>query len=281
MRGRLRRTVSVWVDLFDRHELLTYATAIAYRALIGLAALSLLSLGLLDVIGRRDLWERHVGPAVEAKVLPAVYAGIEASVQRIFESGGAGLVAAATGLAIWNISSAVRACMGGLNRIYEADETRPAWIRFPLSFALALATIVVVLGSFVLVVALKGVVTGGIAGVGFTLLRWLGAFVLVGLGIALLVHFAPAERRSRGWVTTGTLLVVISWLVASAIFGWYVSSVADFRSAVGTVAVLFVLTAYLYTSSLVFLIGIQLDELLRTGSGRDGGTLVDLVRALL
>ena len=35
------------------------------------------------------------------------------------------------------MSGIVRAGTGALNEIYEADEPRPWWVRFPLSFALA------------------------------------------------------------------------------------------------------------------------------------------------
>jgi uncharacterized BrkB/YihY/UPF0761 family membrane protein len=56
---------------------------------------------------------------------------------------------------------------------------------------------------------------------------------------------------------------VLAWVVASLIFRVYVSSVATFRSTIGTFVAVLVLTAYLYTTAIVFLVGVQADELIR------------------
>jgi membrane protein len=278
MNARLRRTVDVWVELFAEHELLTYASAIAFRMLIGLVAIVLLALGVLDVTGLESVWRDHVAPAIEPKLLPQVYAGIDATAERIFQAGGWSVVIGGSALAIWDVGSAVRACAGGLNRIYDAQEKRPFWIRLPLSLGLAVVIIAAVIGSFLLLVAAKGIGSGG-AGVALAVGRYLLVILLLGLAIGVLVRFAPAERRAKKWATTGSALVVAAWLVTSIVFKWYVTSLASFKTAVGTLAVVFVLTAYLYTSAIVFLVGVQLDELLRKGTKEQ--TVIDLVRAWL
>jgi membrane protein len=276
VKKRLRNTVDVWVDLFAEHDLLTYASAIAFRTFIGLVAISLLALGVLDVAGLQSVWRDHLGPAIEPRVLLPVYAGIDATVERIFESSGWSIVAAGSALAVWDVASAVRACMGGLNRIYDAKDDRPFWIRFPLSLGLAVVIIVGVIGAFLLLVAARGIGSGA-AGPLLAVARFAAAILLLGLAIGVLVRFAPAERRAKKWATVGTTLVVVAWLVTSIVFKWYVTSVANFKSAVGTLAVFFVLTAYLYTSAIVFLVGVQLDELLRRGTNEQ--TVIDLVRS--
>jgi membrane protein len=278
VKKRLRDTVDVWVELFAEHELLTYASAIAFRMLIGLVAIVLLALGVLDVTGQESVWRDHVGPAIEPKLLPAVYGGIDATAEKIFQAGGWSVVIVGSALAIWDVGSAVRACAGALNRIYDAQETRPFWIRLPLSLGLAALIIAAVIGSFLLLVAAKGIGSGG-AGFALAVGRYLLVILLLGLAIGVLVRFAPAERRAKKWATTGSALVVVAWLVASIVFKWYVTSLASFKTAVGTLAVVFVLTAYLYTSAIVFLVGVQLDELLRKGTKEQ--TVIDLVRGWL
>jgi uncharacterized BrkB/YihY/UPF0761 family membrane protein len=51
--------------------------------------------------------------------------------------------------------------------------------------------------------------------------------------------------------------------VTSLVFRWYVSSIANFRTAVGQLTVFIVLLVYVYASSIIFLVGVELDELLR------------------
>jgi uncharacterized BrkB/YihY/UPF0761 family membrane protein len=47
-----------------------------------------------------------------------------------------------------------------------------------------------------------------------------------------------------------------------------VRSVADFKSAIGSLTVFLVLTAYVFASTAVFLVGAQLDELMRKETRR-------------
>jgi uncharacterized BrkB/YihY/UPF0761 family membrane protein len=47
------------------------------------------------------------------------------------------------------------------------------------------------------------------------------------------------------------------------IFKLFVTEVANFKTATGSLAVFLVLTGYVYTSSIIFLVGVEVDELLR------------------
>jgi membrane protein len=278
--SELRRIARRVLAGISEHDVLTFASAIAFRVFIALVALTLLQLGFLDLVGRKDVWQKHVAPAIEPHVLPAVYSGIEASVQKIFQSGSGGVVTVAALLAIWDVSSSVRACMSALNRLYDAEEARPWWLRFPISFALAVLIIVAVIGSFLLLVAAKGAFHGG-AGVAFAVVRWLGSILLLGLAIGVLVRFAPAEPRAKKWATTGTALIVVAWLVTSVVFKWYVTSVANFRTAAGSLAVFLVITSYVYVGAIILLVGIELDELLRKDVQGEDRALHEIVRGLL
>ena len=57
--------------------------------------------------------------------------------------------------------------------------------------------------------------------------------------------------------------MIATWIVTSLVFRWYVGSIANFKTAVGQLTVFIVLMAYAYASSIVFLVGVEVDELLR------------------
>ena len=59
----------------------------------------------------------------------------------------------------------------------------------------------------------------------------------------------------------------------SLVFGWFVSSVANFKTAPGQLTVFLVLSTYAYASSITFLVGVQADELMRKGSRSRRGLL--------
>src|SRR5512132_675471 len=107
---------------FAEHELPIYASAIAFRGLISVIPLALLGLGLLGALGLPDTWNNSIAPAVEPKVLPAVYDGINASVDKIFSSSSAGLIVFAAALAVWDLSLGMSAVMRALNHVHDVEE---------------------------------------------------------------------------------------------------------------------------------------------------------------
>jgi membrane protein len=257
---RLRSTVDVWIECFDRNDLLNSASAFALRALVSLIPLTLLGLALLGAFGLQDVWNSHIAPALQAHFTRPVYRAMDSSVQKIFANDSPGLIAFAALLSIWDVSSCVRACMNAMTKIYDQRDDRPTWERFGISIGLGLGIALCLLGAVLVVFTGGGVVLG--------ILRWAAAIALLVVAVGLLVHFAPAKRRAEEWVGLGTVLTVSTWVVASLLFKWFVSSVVDFRSATGILAFFLVLTSYVYTSSIIFLIGVQFDELLRKDASR-------------
>jgi membrane protein len=255
----LKKIVRLWVELFDRHNLLTYASAIALRTFIASVACTLFALGILGAAHERGLWRNTIGPQIKPKVLPGVFEGIDQTVQRIFSSSTAGLLALATALAVWEVSGIIRASIGALDQIYETPEERPWWIRFPLSFGLAILFLGAVLGAIAVIWAGNS----QSAGILVLILRWPVAVVLVALAFQLIVRWAPAKHRPYGWASVGSLLVVVGWIGETLIFTWYVRSVADFRTAIGSLEVLIFLATYFYVAAIVLLVAMELDELVR------------------
>jgi membrane protein len=245
------------------NKLLTYASALAFRALVSLIPLTLLGVALLGVFGLTDVWTDSVAPAIEGHLTKPVFEAIDFSVQKIFSSEGAGLIAFALLLLTWNMTWAVRTIMEALNAIHDVDEARPLWRRVLLAIGLGIAVGVCVVGSFLVVTAAPRLGADGTLDYLLVAGRWIVAIALLALAVGVLMRYAPAERPEPRWASAGSVLVIVVWIGASLLFGWYVSSLANFETAVGNLTVLLVLTAYVFTSSAIFFVGAQLDEFLR------------------
>jgi membrane protein len=276
-----KKIVQLWVDLFDEHELLTSATAIALQALVAAVALLLLGIALLGEFGAENIWNDQIAPQIVPKVLPEVFGGIDATVQKVFGSSSSGLIAVAVLLSVWEVSGVVRACMSALSKIYETKDERPFWVRFPLSFGLAVVLIAALGGSVLLTLGLRHAVHGA-WGLPFAILRWLVTVALLSVAFSVLVRFAPAERRSKRWASAGATLVVVLWIVQSLIFAWYVRDAANYRTAVGSLTAVYLFTTYFYVAGIVLLVGIELDEQLRKDlKGDEERGILELVRGVL
>ena len=273
--------VGLWVELFDAHGLLTFATAIAFRALVALVALILLLAGILGEIGRTDVWTKQIGPQIKPKVLPQVYDGLNATFEKVFHTSSVGLIAFAAIVTIWEIATAVRTCMEALSRIYDTEDDRPLSVRLPISVGIAVALTAALVGSILLATVAKTTVHGAWS-FPFAIVRWLLSVALMIGAFGLLVRYAPAERRTTRWVSGGAAAVVIAWVVQSLIFWLYLRHLASYRSAAGSLLGVYFLTTYLYVGAIVLLVGVELDEQLRKDvEGNEDRGILELVKDVL
>jgi membrane protein len=284
-RGRtkkgLKDLVALWVDVFNEHELLTSAAAIALQAFVAMVALALLGIALLGATGHEHVWTKQIAPQIQPKVLPAVFRGIQATVHKVFSSSSAGLIAFASVLAIWEVSGTVRACMSAISKISGTKDDRPWYLRFPLSIGIAIVVTAALIAASLLILGLRHAVHGG-WGIPFSIARWLATIVLLTIAFGVLVRYAPAESRSKRWASAGAALVVVLWIVQSLIFAWYVRSAASYKSAVGSLTAVYLFTTYFYVAAIVLMVGIELDEQLRQDlKGEEERGIIQIVRDVL
>jgi membrane protein len=277
-RASFKELVDLWIDLFSEHNLLTYASAIAFQALVALVALLLLGLALLGELGRQDVWTKQIGPQIKPKVLPEVYSGIDATVHKIFTSSSGGLIAFAAAVAVWEMSGVVRAIMGAVARVYDTEDERSWKVRFPVSIGIGLVLTASIVAAVLLGTAARTAVHGAWS-VPFAILRWALAVASIGFGFGLLVRYAPVEKRTTRWASAGATLVVVAWVVQALIFAEYLRSVANYKSAVGSLLGVYFLTTFLYVAAIILLVGIELDEQLRKDlQGKAERGILEIVR---
>jgi membrane protein len=253
------------VDAFVANDLLTFASAISFQILSSIVPFLLFAFGMLGFLALEDVWRDELAPGIEPAVSEPAFAVIDGAIEKALGSRNVFWVTAGFLIALWEVSGAVRAVMGVLNRVY-GDPTHRTWgRRMAVSTAIALmvgacwlaAIAVVVLGPL-----LYGDV-GPLLGVLLFVVRWALAGALLLLAIAVMLHFAPERHQPLHWVTFGSVLIMAGWVLMSIGFGVYLREIADYNSIFGGLATVVVLIAYLYASAVVFLGGVQVDALAR------------------
>lgn len=263
MQTRLKRFVKLWVDLFSEHELLDHASSIAFAVLKALVPLTLLGLAILGAAGQRQVWNDTILPRIQSHVQPATAHAIDVAAEKIFSTNSTGLIVFASLLTLWYVSGSVRGVMSATNAVYDCGETRSWKERYPISLGLAAAIALCVIAAILVVLAAPALARHGALQVVVAIGRWLVAVALLGLAIGLLMRFAPVEPRPNQWVSGGTILVILAWVAATLIFQVLVTTLLNFKTATGQLGVFLVLTGYVYTSAIIFLVGVEVDELLR------------------
>lgn len=246
-------------DGFRRHELITRASAIAFRILYAAIPFALFVLAFAGLLQLQALWTHDIAPSIGPHVSAPVFAVLDQVAtnaltgQRIF------WVTAGFLLALWEISSAVRVVQGCLDDIYGARRSRSFGERFPTSVWLGAACGTLILAA-VADLHLGALVLDGALG-GFV--RYLVAAALLWGCVTLLMRFAPAKRRPFEWATFGSTLVVGGWLISWTLYALYVTQIAEVGSVFGTFAAVIVLMTFLEISCVVLLAGALVDALVR------------------
>jgi membrane protein len=259
----LRRAL---LDGFKQHDLLTYSSAISFQILTAVIPFVMTMLALAGVLHLDGIWRDHVAPEIRAHVSSDVFSVISSAVSKAFSDKQLLWATLGGGLALWQVSGAVRAVMGAFERIYGVHSERPFLRRYLISFALAIATgACFILATLSLVLAPFD--TARDASVAWDVVaffvRWGLAVGFLALAVGLLVHVAPATTQPLPWVSLGTTIVTLSWVIVSVGFYYYLTALASYESVFGSLASVIVVIAYLYTSTTAFLFGAQLDAIIR------------------
>jgi membrane protein len=244
---------------FDEHDLLTYASAIAFNGIFALIPLTLFGLGLMAALGLEQVWTEHLGPTLHHEVSDDVFRILDSSVHRVFGRQQAFWVTIGAGLAVWEVSGAMRATMTVLDRIYRIRRVRGRFERYRVSIVLSIVVTVL------LVAAVAIFELGGSIAPALSILRWPLSAVLLLLALAVVVRWGPAEQRPWRWVSFGTGLTVLGWLIMSLGFGFYLRTIADYGSIFGNLATVIVAFEYAYLSAIVCLAGLALDGIAQAG----------------
>jgi membrane protein len=255
MGGLARRC---WNGFCD-HDLLTFASAIAFQIMTAIIPLAMFALALIGSLHLGAAWQDHLAPQVRDHVSAPVFHALDDVVNTGLNTRRAFWLSAGLIIAVWEMSGAMRAIMDALSRIYGDEDDRPKVRRYLLSFALAVAV------GFGFIIAFSAARFGAtlLPGVAGGIVGWLVAFVVLTGVVWMVLRWGPSEPEQSRWLSLGSALTVLGWLGASALFGLYVANIADYDSIFSSLGALFVLMTYLYLSAIMLLAGAQLDALMR------------------
>jgi membrane protein len=252
---------------FRDHELTDSAAGLTYYAVLSIFPALIALVSILGLAG-----DSAIDPLVEniESLAPGQAQEILlGAIEQISSSQAAGL-ALILGLAgaVWTASGYIGGFSRASNRIYEIDEGRPFWKLRPLQIAI---TIVMIL--LLVVCAIAVVVTGPLArelgdvvGVGETavtmweIAKWPVIAVTVITLISVLYWAAPNVRQPGfRWITPGSVVALVLWVAASALFAFYVANFSSYNATYGSIAAVIVFLVWLWITNLAILFGAELN----------------------
>ncbi len=175
---------------------------------------------------------------------------------------------AGLGLAFWSASSYIGAFMRASNAIYGVGEGRPIWKTAPIRLAVT-AAVVLMLAVSAAIVVLTGRIAeqvGQMLGIGATAVtvwdigKWPVLLLIVTLILAMLYRACPnVQQPGFRWVTPGSALAVLIWLIASGGFAVYVANFASYNKTYGSIAGIIVFLVWLWITNIAVLLGVEVN----------------------
>jgi membrane protein len=246
------------------------AAALAYYAFLAIPSALLVAVGVFSLVAGDDAIATII-EKLDTVVPQEALTLIEDSLRRVTEaqsSSGITLIIVGSVLALWTLTGAMDTLMWALNAAYDREETR-GFIKRRLT---AIAMVILMLLAFVLAFGLLvlGPVVSDALGSAVdleTVVKWLWwtaqwPILLLGLLFAFAtIHYLGPNVDHPRWqfLTFGTAISVVVWLLASGGFAIYVSSFGSFDKTWGSLAGVIIMLTWLWLSGLALLFGAEVN----------------------
>ncbi|WP_344403422.1 YihY/virulence factor BrkB family protein [Streptomyces longisporus] len=253
---------------FKDDELSDRAAALTYYGILALFPALLVLVSVLGLAGKSTTDTvlkniRQFAPGSARDI-------ITNAVHQLQGNAGIGSIMAIVGLvlAVWSASGYVAAFIRAANAVYDMPEGRPVWKVLPVRVGVTVVLMVLAVISALIVVFTGSLArqAGKVLGIGDTALtvwsiaKWPVLVVLVTVMIAIL-YWATPNARVKGfrWITPGSVLALVIWMIASAAFAVYVANFASYNKTYGSMAGVIVFLLWLWITNLAILLGLEFD----------------------
>ncbi len=275
-KGVLKRA---WREFSD-DKVTDWAAALTYYGVLSIFPMLLALISLLGLFGQSatqplldNISTVAPGPAKDI---------VTQAIQNLQKSQGSAGVMFFVGLALalWSASGYVGAFMRASNDIWDVEEGRPAWKTIPLRVGVT-GLLLVLLTISALAVVLTGPLAksiGDIVGLGsaavtaWDIAKWPALILVVAFMIALLYYATPNVKHPKfQWVSPGSILAVVVWILASALFAFYVANFSSYNKTYGALGGVIVFLTWLWITNNVILLGAEVNAEIERGRQIQGG----------
>jgi membrane protein len=173
-------------------------------------------------------------------------------------------------VALWLASGAISAAMNAMDEIYQIPPNlkQPFWKAKLISLLLTITTIGLVLTASLLVFISDLIVqfvldttqiSGAIFLSAWSWFRWLLTLMMIAYAFSIIYRHGPSQWFNGTPIMPGAIIGALLWASVSKLFRVYVSNFGNYNLTYGALSAGIVLLLWLNLSSLVLLIGAQLN----------------------
>ncbi|CAN5764440.1 YihY/virulence factor BrkB family protein [soil metagenome] len=177
-------------------------------------------------------------------------------------------------VALWTANNGVKAIFEAMNIAYSERESRSLVRLNLIAFVFTLGGLVAATLLFIAIGVVPAVLAFLDIGEGaarlLRLLRWLVLLPIIALVVSLFYRYGPSRAPARWrWITTGSALATLVWLIASIAFSFYLDGFAHYNVTYGSLGALIGFLLWMWLSSLIVIVGAELNAEMELQTAED------------
>jgi membrane protein len=205
------------------------------------------------------------------RIMPAeTVTFIEGIVKEVSEVRNQALLSFGMLATLWIASKGVNATLKGLNKAYDIEESRAFWKIRGISFlatlviglVILLSTLLLVLGSWLKDQVFLLFNFPDIIYQLWNLIQYAVPLFIMIIVFTVLYWIAPNRKMSYKEALPGAIFTTIGWITTSVLFSIYVSRFGEFTKTYGSLGGVMILLIWLYISSMIILVGGEINATL-------------------
>ncbi len=256
-------------ESFGRNQPFDLAAQLAYFAILALFPFAMFVLTVVGYIPLHGL-DQHILNATYSVMPGDVAHLVDQTLHEIIGRQRGWLLVTTLLFALWSASGGASGLITALNRAYDVSETRPAWkvklralvVTFGAVIAVIVATAALLIGPEIVHRIWEFFGLGGAFDTIWAILRWPVAALTMMLMVACMYYFLPNVKQKWRFITPGSTVAVLAWLLTSLGFRLYVSHFNSYAKTYGALGTAIVLLVWLYLSGLMIILGGEINAIL-------------------
>ncbi len=173
-------------------------------------------------------------------------------------------------LALWSVTGAMNAYMLALNIAYERKDKRSflqkrvvaVKMAAVMGVAFALVAVLTIFGPVVeKAISSRVGPAGGVIDIVWWIAQW--PILLAGLLVAFatLLYLGPdVEQRNWQFLTPGSLVAALLWIIVSALFAVYTATFGSYNRTWGALSAVIVMLTWLWLTAMALLLGAEINS---------------------
>lgn len=257
----------VMAEVKDDHVTLMGA-GVAFYGFLALIPGLIALVSIYGLVGDPDdiqAWVEDMGGAMPEEARNLLIQQLEAITQA---SGGALSISLVISflVALWAASSGMGHLVEAVNMAHDEPESRNMVRRRILSVSLTIGAILFAIVAIAAIAVWPAVVSAidPLSSIAWFMrvAVWPVLAVALTVGLAVLYHVGPDRDGEWRWITWGSAIAVLLWVVASIGFQVYVANFASYNETYGSLGAIIIMLLWLWLSALVVLVGAEINSVL-------------------